>query len=116
MKKVSFIFAILLFSAFVCACSGPYTSMKTNRENIVTLKPGMTVEQVTEIMGRPDFKDMYTVAGMERTTLYYFTNEMGNKGFTASVTRATVTREDCTKLIFKDNKLFVSGDYAKTYQ
>ncbi|MDY7001262.1 MAG: DUF3192 domain-containing protein [Thermodesulfobacteriota bacterium] len=116
MKKVSLAMTVLLFTAFVCACSGPYTSMKTNRENIVTLKPGMSMEQVVEIMGCPDFKDMYTVAGMERTALYYFTNEMGNKGFTASVTRATVTREDCTKLIFKNNKLFISGEYAKTYQ
>jgi len=115
MKKVSFVLVILFLTAFVSACSGPYTSMKTNRENIVTLKPGMTVDQVVEIMGPPDFKDIFTVAGMERTVLYYFTNEQGNKGFTASVTRATVTREDCTPLIFKNNKLFVSGDYAKTY-
>ena len=107
--------ALLLTAALLAACSGPYTSMKTNRENLVRLTPGMTMAEVQEVMGAPDFKDVLTLEGTDRTTLWYFTNELGNKGFTASVARATVTREDCTPLVFKDSKLYMSGSYVKKY-
>lgn len=112
MKKLT-LAALLLIAALVAACSGPYTNMKTNRESLIKLKAGMTMAEVEEVAGKPDFKDLLMVQGYERTTLWYFTNEMGNKGFTAAVTRATVTREDCTPLVFKDGKLFMSGSYQK---
>lgn len=112
MKKLT-LAALLLIAALVAACSGPYTNMKTNRDNLIKLKAGMTMAEVEEVAGKPDFKDLLMVQGYERTTLWYFTNEMGNKGFTAAVTRATVTREDCTPLVFKDGKLFMSGSYQK---
>ena len=114
MKKFVLV-ALLLLAALATACSGPYTNMKTNRENMVRLKPGMTMAEVEEVMGKPDFKDVLTVENTDRTTLWYFTNEMGTKGFTAAMTRATVTREDCTPLVFKDQKLFMSGNYVKKY-
>lgn len=107
--------ALLLVAAMAAACSGPITNMKTNRENLVLLKPGMTMAEVETVMGKPDFKDVLAVDNAERTTLWYFTNELGAKGFTAAVSRATVTREDCTPLVFKDSKLFMSGNYVKKY-
>ena len=114
MKK-RILVALLFVMALAAACSGPYTNMKTNRENLIKLKPGMTLAEVQEVMGAPDFKDVLTVDGTDRTTLWYFTNEMGNKGFTAAVSHATVTREDCTPLVFKNSKLFMSGSYVKKY-
>ncbi|MEW5772585.1 MAG: DUF3192 domain-containing protein [Thermodesulfobacteriota bacterium] len=114
MKKLTLV-ALLLFATLAAACSGPYSNMKTNRENLVRLKAGMTMAEVEEVMGKPDFKDVLSLEGAERTTLWYFTNELGSKGFTAAVSRATVTREDCTPLVFKGGKLFMSGDFAKKY-
>jgi len=114
MKKLTLV-ALLLLAALAAACSGPYSNMKTNRENLIKLKPGMPLAQVEEVMGAPDFKDVLAADGADRTTLWYFTNEMGNQGFTAAVSRATVTREDCTPLVFKNGKLFMSGNYVKKY-
>jgi len=114
MKK-RILVALLFVMALAAACSGPYTNMKTNRENLIKLKPGMTLAEVQEVMGAPDFKDVLAAEDANRTTLWYFSNEMGNKGFTAAVTRATVTREDCTPLVFKDGRLFMSGNYVKKY-
>jgi hypothetical protein len=114
MKKLTLV-ALLLFATLAAACSGPYANMKTNRENMVRLKPGMPMTEVEEVMGKPDFKDVLTLEDTDRTTLWYFTNELGSKGFTAAVTRATVTRDDCTPLVFKEGKLYMSGNYVKKY-
>lgn len=114
MKKLTLV-ALLLLAVLAAACSGPYSNMKTNRENLIRLKPGMTLAEVEEVMGKPDFKDVLDLQSTERTTLWYFTNELGNRGFTASVSRATVTRDDCTPLVFQGGKLAMSGNYVKKY-
>jgi outer membrane protein assembly factor BamE (lipoprotein component of BamABCDE complex) len=113
MKRLSHAVMVLALSALLFACAGPVTSMLTNRENLIKLKPGMAQSEVEEIMGKPDFKDMMTTPNFERTTLWYFSNEMGNRGFSGAIARATVTRDDCTPLMFKDGKLYMSGDFAR---
>lgn len=115
MKKLVTIIATLAFVAGLAACSGPYTSFKTNRMNLPQVSVGMTEAQVVEIMGAPTYKDQVMFSGFQRTTYYYFTNELGNKGFTSSVSHWNVTREDCMPLVFKDGVLVASGRYEKLY-
>jgi hypothetical protein len=114
MKK-SILVALLLLAALATSCTGRYTNMTTNRDNLLKLKAGMSITEVEEIMGQADFKDVLFRGSVDSTTLWYFTNELGTRGFPAAVSRAGVTREDCTPLVFKDSKLMMSGSYVKTY-
>ena len=114
MKKCILV-ALLLMAALATACTGRYTSTTTNRDNLIKLKAGMSITEVEDVMGQPDFKDVLFRGNVDTTTLWYFTNEMGNQGIGAVMSRHGVTREDCTPLVFKDQKLVMSGSYAKTY-
>jgi outer membrane protein assembly factor BamE (lipoprotein component of BamABCDE complex) len=99
----------------LAACAGPTSSVKTTRAGLVTLEPGMTMDQVVAKLGQPAFKDIATAPGHERVTLYYFTNEMGNRGIFGTMVNTSITREDCTPVMFKNGKLFVTGNYQKLY-
>lgn len=114
MRKLTLV-ALLLLATLATACTALYPSMKTNRENMVRLKAGMPMTEVEEIMGKPDFKDLLALDGLNRTTLWYFTNETGSQGLGGAMTRATLTREDCTPLVFRDDKLFMTGNYVKKF-
>lgn len=114
MKKCILV-ALLLVMALATACGGRYTSTTTNRDNLIKLKAGMSIAEVQDVMGQPDFKDILAQGNVDKTTLWYYTNEMGNTGTGAIMSRHGVTREDCTPLVFKDQKLVMSGSFAKTY-
>lgn len=115
MKKIATALLCLVLAAGLAACAGPVFSAKTNRNNMLQVSPGMTEAQVVEIMGQPTFKDLYQNGDLTRVTYYYFTNEMGNKAFTASVSTTTLTRDDCTPVVFKNGVLVATGRYEKVF-
>ncbi len=115
MKKTATAALALLLILGLAACAGPMFSAKTNRANMQQVSVGMTEAQVVEIMGQPSFKDLYQNGGLTRVTYYYFTNEMGSKAFTASVSTTTLTREDCTPVVFKNGALVATGRYSKVF-
>lgn len=115
MKKLISIVLALTFAASLAACAGPYPNLKSNRANLVSISSGMTEAQVVEIMGQPSFKDVMEANGMLRTTYYYFTNELGTRAFSSSIGHLSLTRDDCTPLVFKDGVLVASGRYEKLY-
>jgi len=113
MKKLASIVLALVLAVSLAACAGPMFSSKTNRTNMQQVSLGMTEAQVIEIMGQPAFKDMFQHGDLTRATYYYFTNEMGNKGFTGSMSTYTLVRQDCAPLVFKNGALIATGRYNK---
>ena len=82
MPKISSFFRWLCFVAVVVAlvgCSGsPYKTGKRaseNKQNMISLKPDMTIEQVVELMGSPDKTEMYRGKNNEAILNYLYITE-----------------------------------------
>lgn len=112
MKKHLLVAVAVILAFGLAACTGPLSS-KTNRLHMQQISLGMTEAQVVEVMGEPAFKDLFQAGDLNRQTWWYFTNEMGGKAFAGSVSYYTVTRQDCTPLVFRDGVLVASGRYEK---
>lgn len=118
MKKIAVVFAAAAMVTMLASCALHTTpSYEVNRQKIAGLETGMSEAEVTEVLGQPQFRDVFEVAGQERTTLYYYTNELGSgiEGFIKAFSSATVTRVDCTPLMFNDDRLYLSGAFKEIY-
>ena len=115
MKKLVPVVLALALAAMLAACAYTQNSPLTTRQKLVTLTPGMTVADVEGALGAPLFKDIYVKGKVNRTTLYYFTNENGDTGLFGAAPQINITRRDCTPVVFQDDKLFMTGHYNRLY-
>ncbi len=75
-----------------------------NRHNLTKLQPNMAFEDVKKIMGIPDFNEVYEKNGEIIQVVFYRTQRTKKDGLT--------TKDECTPLIFKKNKLVSWGENA----
>ncbi len=75
-----------------------------NRHNLTKLQPNMTFKDVKTIMGIPDFNEVYEKNGEIIQVIFYRTQRTKKDGLT--------TKDECTPLIFKENKLVSWGEKA----
>jgi len=115
MKKFVPVVLALALAAMLAACAHTQNSPLTTRQNLVTLTPGMTMAEVEGVLGAPIFKDIYVKGKVNRTTLYYYTNENGDTGLFGATPQINISRLDCTPVVFKDDKLFMTGRYNRLY-
>lgn len=76
----------------------------SNRQNIATLIPSMSLAEVTTKLGIADFNESYAKAGENIQVLFYRTHRVHKDGLT--------TKDECTALIFKQSKLVSWGEGA----
>lgn len=115
MKKCVPVILALALAAMLAACAYTQNSPLTTRQKLVTLTPGMTVAEVEGLLGAPIFKDVYVKGKVNRTTLYYYTNENGDAGIFGATPQINMTRNDCTPVVFQNDKLFMTGRYNRLY-
>ena len=75
-----------------------------NRHKLTQLQPNMSFVEVKTIMGIPDFNEVYDKNGETIQVLFYRTQRTKKDGLT--------TKDECTPLIFKENKLVSWGENA----
>ena len=75
-----------------------------NRRKLTQLDPGMTVSQVRELFGTPEFNESYQQNGSQVQVLFYRTNHKKSDGKT--------TKDECTPIILRDGKLIGWGETA----
>ncbi|MCY7294334.1 DUF3192 domain-containing protein [Alteromonas sp. a30] len=74
---------------------------ESNRKAISNLKLDLSADQVKSILGTPDFTEFHKADG-EYMVLFYRTQRVKGDGMT--------TKDECTPLVFKENKLIGWGD------
>jgi hypothetical protein len=79
---------------------------KSNRQALTKLVPGLSVNDVEQRMGIPDFNELYEKNGDTYQIFFYRTQRREEDGVT--------TKEECTPLIFKNGALNGWGDTAYT--
>ncbi|QSX32542.1 DUF3192 domain-containing protein [Shewanella avicenniae] len=77
-----------------------------NQQILSQLDLGMSVSQVEVLMGTPDFNEAFASSGEKVQVLFYRTQHAHSDGKT--------TKDECTPLIFRSDKLAGWGD--KAYQ
>ncbi|NRA82841.1 MAG: DUF3192 domain-containing protein [Gammaproteobacteria bacterium] len=75
-----------------------------NRKQIATLMVNATFSAVQDKMGVPDFNETYDKNGETIQVLFYRTHRVHKDDLT--------TKDECTPLVFKQNKLVSWGDKA----
>lgn len=75
-----------------------------NREKLAQLAPGMTVEQVSTLMGTADFNELYQRDDTAIQVLYYRTHRTSGDGKTS--------KDECTPVVFNNGKVTGWGDTA----
>ncbi|MCO7191292.1 MULTISPECIES: DUF3192 domain-containing protein [unclassified Pseudoalteromonas] len=115
MKKLLIATALLSSTALtgcvVAVTDGEYNGhhgwkkeQKQNREKISQLKMGTEYQHVLNKLGTPEFTDMVSKDDTVYQVLYFATNSKHSDG--------VVTKDECTPLLFKNNKLVGFGDTA----
>lgn len=79
---------------------------KQNREKISELEVGADFNAVKEQFKTPNFTELVSKDGDSYQVLYYATNSKHSDG--------KVTKDECTPLVFKNQKLIGYGDNALT--
>ena len=115
MKKHVPVILALVLAAMLASCAHIQGGPLTTRQQLVTLSAGMSVADVEGLLGAPAFKDIYVKGKVNRTTLYYYTNENGDTGLFGAAPQINITRNDCTPVVFQDDKLFMTGRYNRLY-
>lgn len=77
---------------------------RDNRTMIAALPMALSVEEVKQRMGTPDFSDRVQDDGITYQVLYYRTHRQHADGMT--------TRDECTPLVFKNGELTGIGELA----
>ncbi|MCE9678094.1 DUF3192 domain-containing protein [Shewanella sp. AS1] len=77
-----------------------------NNEKLTEITLGMPLQQVRSLMGKPDFSEAKNTQNQSLLVLFYRTRHSKADGET--------TRDECTPLLFKENKLIAWGE--DTYQ
>ncbi len=75
-----------------------------NREAIDKLNPGMVFSDIRHSMGNPDFKEVFDNNGDKMVVLFYRTDSVKSDGVTS--------KDECTPLVFKNDKLVGWGQKA----
>ena len=78
-----------------------------NQEQINRLALNSSAEDVRTLLGTPDFTESFNKDGETVQVLFYRTHHIKSDGKT--------TKDECTPLIFKQNKLSGWGDKAYQY-
>ncbi|UCH21438.1 MAG: DUF3192 domain-containing protein [Deltaproteobacteria bacterium] len=74
-----------------------------NQKNLMKLEKGMPREAVMNVMGKPDYLDVYqSLYGNTLVILYYYTHRKRFDG--------KVTKDECTPVVIKNEKLIGWGD------
>jgi outer membrane protein assembly factor BamE (lipoprotein component of BamABCDE complex) len=82
-------------------------TQRYNQEQVNKLQMNMTADDIRTLMGKPDFSESFNKDGETVQVLFYRTHHSKSDGKT--------TKEECTPLIFKQNKLVGWGDKAYQY-
>lgn len=82
-------------------------TQRQNQEKINNLTLDMTAEQIRALLGTPDFTESFNKEGESVQVLFYRTHHEKSDGKT--------TKDECTPLIFKQNRLTGWGDKAYQY-
>ncbi len=77
---------------------------KQQRDRIARMSVGTDIETVRQEMGTPDFTEVYNQQGGKVMVLFYRTHRIKADGNT--------TKDECTPLVFKNNKLDSWGERA----
>ena len=77
---------------------------RDNRNKIAALPMQLSVTEVKQRLGTPDFTDRWQHDDGEYQVLYYRTHRTHADGMT--------TRDECTPIVFVDNELKGTGDLA----
>ena len=82
-------------------------TQRFNQEQINRLTLDMSADDIRTLMGTPDFTESFNKDGETVQVLFYRTHHQKSDGKT--------TKEECTPLIFKQNRLTGWGDKAYQY-
>ena len=98
---LNFIAAGLTMVFFVVGCSN--MPIYKNQNNLLKLQKGMAKEAVIQVMGKPDFHEVYeSLHGNTLVIAYYYTHHQKFDG--------KITRDECTPVVIKNDKLIGWGD------
>ncbi|WP_445946960.1 DUF3192 domain-containing protein [Shewanella sp.] len=90
--------------------SGWEEQQQANRDNIAKLSIGMDTQQVTLLMGTADFSEAFVTQASaqdaEQQVQVFFYRTQWNKG------DGKTTKEECTPVVLRNNKLIGWGDAA----
>jgi outer membrane protein assembly factor BamE (lipoprotein component of BamABCDE complex) len=96
LTTVFLVFGIILMSCYKIT---PYK----NQNNLMKLKKGLAKEDVINIMGKPNFHEVYeSLYGNTLMILYYYTHRNRLDG--------KITKDECTPVVIKNDKLVGWGD------
>jgi len=87
--------------------SGWRKTQQFNLQTINQLALGVNSEEVRNMLGAPDFTELFQKDGQQVQVLFYRTHHRHSDGKT--------TKDECTPLVFKDNRLSGWGDKAYQY-
>ncbi|QSX31014.1 DUF3192 domain-containing protein [Shewanella cyperi] len=73
-----------------------------NQRQLTELNLGLDIDEVRQIMGKANFSEAKNTEGAQLQVLFYRTHHEKSDGET--------TKDECTPLLFKDNKLIAWGD------
>jgi hypothetical protein len=74
-----------------------------NQNNLLKLQKGMSKGKVLEVMGEPDFHEVYeSLYGHTLMIAYYYTHHQKWDG--------KITKDECTPVVIKNEKLIGWGD------
>lgn len=82
-------------------------TQRFNQEQINQLVMDMSADNIRTLMGTPDFTESFNQDGVIVQVLFYRTHHVKSDGKT--------TKDECTPLIFKQNRLVGWGDKAYQY-
>ncbi len=82
-------------------------TQRFNQEQINKLSLDMSADDIRTLLGTPDFTESFSKDGTSVQVLFYRTHHVKSDGKT--------TKDECTPLVFKQNRLTGWGDKAYQY-
>lgn len=82
-------------------------TQRYNQEQVNKFELDMSIDTIRSLMGAPDFSESFDQNGTAVQVLFYRTHHIKSDGKT--------TKDECTPVIFKQNKLVGWGDKAYQY-
>ena len=79
-------------------------TFEKNRKAIANMQISEDYQTVINKLGTPNFSELVRLDETEYRVLYYATNSIHSDG--------KVTKDECTPVVFKDQKLMGWGDFA----
>lgn len=101
-----FAFAVVVFYPDKPANMGWEDREVFNKVQIDKLKPGPSHAEIINLLGSPDISEAKKVDGKTLQVMYYRTHRVKADGITS--------QDECTPLLFKDEKLVALGEKAET--